>query len=245
MMRRAMGEDSHWLGCITYFAPCIGLVDGMRVSSDVGEKWNQKVGTVNADGTGGGTQNSIEETYFCQFFNNVLWQNDPDNIFLRADRIAMNDREIRAIALWNGILGVSINTSDEFQSIPAERRRLWHFLRPQTEPWTASLPYFQGGSDLRVAVRAFALGNAWAVAILNDGMKPITERLRVKDWIGQEKVFIYSWGPEGSKALGEATEWAAEIQGHDVQLLYLSKDGTPPPANLTLGGHLTTKGKAK
>ncbi|KAB1154028.1 glycoside hydrolase family 36 protein [Flavobacterium luteum] len=34
-MRKAMGEDSYFLGCSAVFGPCIGFVDGMRTGGDI------------------------------------------------------------------------------------------------------------------------------------------------------------------------------------------------------------------
>ena len=236
MIRKAIGEDSYWLGCITYFAPCVGFMDGMRVSSDVGVAWNDAAGGIGNDGCGGGIQNSIEESHGCQFFNNLLWQNDPDVIFFREDCINLTEGEIRALAYWNGILGVSINTSDDLPRLAPERLGLWRFVRPQKTPWTAHFPYWEGGSQFKVAVRAFPAFHSWAVVILNDNNTRIVERFRIQDWIGLPGAFLYEWGPEGAKALGKMSEWIAELAGHRVALLYVSGDNTPPPPGLTLGG---------
>jgi len=237
-IRRAIGDESYWLGCITYFAPCIGLLDGMRVASDVGVTWNTNDGGTGNDGTGGGTQNSVEETYHCQFFNNVLWQNDPDVTFLRDNRIFLSESEVQALAFFNGILGVSLNTSDDIPDVPERRRKLWQFLRPQTTPWTARLPYVAGGSRLKVAVRDFSTLGTHAVVLLNDSLNAVAELLKVRDWIGRDTAFLFEWGPTGARPLGEQAEWLARLPAHQATLLYLALKNTPPPPTLTLGGWL-------
>src|SRR5690606_29401920 len=98
-IRAAIG-DSYWLGCIAYFAPMIGWCDGMRVSSDVGVKWDAAGGTGN-DGVGGGIPNAIEETHGCHFFHNVFWQNDPDVTFFREQHIELSQAEVESLAYWN------------------------------------------------------------------------------------------------------------------------------------------------
>jgi len=234
-IRGAIGDDSYWLGCITYFAPCIGYMDGMRVSSDVGVEWNDRPGGIGNDGCGGGTQNAVEESYGCQFFNNLWWQNDPDVTFFRERFIGMTESEIFALAVWNGILGVAMNTSD-LAALSPHRRDLWRFMRPQAQPWTATLPYLAGGSRLKVAVRAYAAERSWAVVLLNDTRSPICERLLISDWIGQPSATLFRWGPSAAPALGEQTQYLAELPGHSAVLLYLSSDGRAPAAGLTLGG---------
>ena len=237
-IRQAIGEESYWLGCITYFAPSIGYVDGMRVSSDVGVSWDG-AGGIGNDGVGGGTQNMLDESYGCQFFNNLFWQNDPDVTFLRDEYINMSSDEIFALACWNGILGVAINTSDDFQHLPPERLRLWEFIRPQREPWTARLPYWEGGSHLKVAVRDYPALQSWAVVILNDQRDPRTERLFLKDWFAQATAHVFTWGPDGAEPQGERTEWLAELPGRRATVLYLSTDGAPPPVGLSIGGWMS------
>ena len=211
-IRGAIGEDSYWLGCISYFAPCIGYMDGMRVSSDVGVEWNDRPGGIGNDGCGGGTQNSVEESYGCQFFNNVWWQNDPDVTFFRERYIGMSATEIHALAVWNGILGVAMNTSD-LASLSRHRRDLWRFMRPQRAPWTATLPYLAGGSRLKVAVRTFAAGQSWAVVLLNDTRASIIERMAIIDWIGQASATLFDWDPSEARPLASRRTTSPSCQG--------------------------------
>ena len=234
-IREEIGPDSHWLGCIAHFAPGIGLHDSMRVASDVGLSWNGPGGTGN-DGTGGGTQNMIEEMFATQYFNEVLWQNDPDVLYLRDCYIEHDQRAIEALACWHGILGGSVNTSDPFELLPPERLAWWHFLRPAAQPAIARLPYFESGHRFRVAVRHYPAHDAWAVLLLNDRTEAGTGICRLADLVGRERSVCYRWGPGLAEPLGELDRVVAEIPAHGHQLLYVSATGTPPPAGLTLGG---------
>ncbi|MDD4190357.1 MAG: alpha-galactosidase, partial [Mangrovibacterium sp.] len=67
LIREEIGAGSYWLAGTSPFAPLIGFVDGMRVSNDVENAWTRD-----------GVRNMFQETYNCQYFNNVFWQNDPD-----------------------------------------------------------------------------------------------------------------------------------------------------------------------
>ena len=159
-MRQAMGDECHWLACISYFAPMIGLVDSMRVSSDVGTKWGTEGGNGN-DGVGGGTQNMIEESFATLYQNNILWQTDPDVVFVRDWHTHHQAHEVESLMRWHGLLGHSINTSDEIGDLPPERLAMWRWLRPQEQPWTAELPFFAEGHIFRIAVRDYPQANGW------------------------------------------------------------------------------------
>ncbi len=235
--REAMGSDAYWLGCITYFAPSVGYMNGMRVSSDVGVDWSTQGGTGN-DGVGGGTQNSVSETFYCQFFNNVLWQNDPDVLFLREFHINLTELEIETLAYFYAISGASVNTSCPIGQVAEHRRKLWEFLRPGDVPTTAAAPFFAGDDRLRVLTRRYEQTDAWAVLVMNPGVEELCERFSVQDLIGLENAHAFDWSYEGHRHFGEHHHVFARLPRHGHRLLYLNAHGTPPPDNLTLGGYL-------
>ncbi|MDX2109614.1 MAG: glycoside hydrolase family 36 protein [Verrucomicrobiota bacterium] len=235
MIRECIGEDSFWLGCIAFFGPYIGYVDSMRMTSDVSADWGELKPSVN--GPEGGTGNVVYETYNTLYLNNTLFQNDPDALYLRDYHISMDEQEIQALALFFGILGVSINTSDRIAEMPANRQRLWRFIRPQRTPWTAALPRFGKEDVLHTAVRHYPQTGGHAFLVLNPTKAPILAHYSVQELIGQASVTAYTWGIDGATKLGEKSEFTLTVSGHQAQLFYLSTTGAPPPAELTLGGY--------
>lgn len=231
MIREEIGEESYWLACIAPFGPFLGFADGVRIANDVAVTW-----------TAGSTLNMVRESVADQYFNNVLWQNDPDVIYLRDFYTHLSEEETRALALWQGILGGSINTSEPLHEIAPERLRLWRFLRPAEEPWTASLPYWGRERKLRVAVRHYPEQDAWAVLAFNPNEEPVTERLEFADLTGTERLYCYRWGPEGAELLSEGGDWSfvtPQLPPHAAVLYYLSTTEAPPPDGLTLGGAIS------
>lgn len=238
MVRSCIGEESHWLGCISYFQPCIGYMDGMRVSSDTGPQWSSFGGTGN-DGVGGGVENVVQEIFGAHYFNNVLWQNDPDCLFLRDYHIHMNVVEIRTLALMAGTLGVMVNTSDSFHKLSPDRLALWKFLQPEDRRFTARLPFYeQKERVIQTAVREYPEQKAWALFCMNPSPQTVIDQFTVEEVIQQTSVAVFSWSEKGSKALGEKTEFVQKFGPHESHLFYLSATGTPPPASLTLGGRM-------
>ena len=231
MIRQEIGQDSYWLGCICPFAPAIGLVDGIRIGNDVGCAWNR-----------GGTGNMLNESFVDQYFNNVWWQNDPDVLYLRDFHTHLSDAETMAIALWDGILGGSVNTSAPLHRLSPERLRLWRFLKPADRHATARAPYWASRRRLLVLVRDYPDLDSAAVLALNPTDGPLTEQMTVAELVGRERAFCHLWGPDGATPLGRRADLAPQLAGHAAVLYYLSPGEEPPPADLTLGG--ATMGEA-
>jgi hypothetical protein len=225
-IRGAIGEESFWLGCIAPFLPFIGFADGMRIGGDVGADWKG----------GFGPQNMLQETQADQYFNNLWWQNDPDAILVRNFHNHLTDAEVRSLALWQGMLGGVICTSDPLHELSPERQALWRFLAPG-DPWTVDLPFFNTEEPLRVAVRQFADPQAWAVLVFNATDEPMTRNFTLTELTGQEALHAFTWGPEGSSAIGKVDALLLTVPPHSAELYYLTSSPTPPPANFTLGGY--------
>lgn len=236
MIRQTIGEEAGWLGCIAYFAPYLGLVDAMRVSSDTGHVWRTSP-EHNENGPEGGVANVVAETYHTLYFNNLFWQNDPDALILRDYHTELTSPEVEALALFCGLTGVVINTSDRFHEMTPERLNLWRFIRPQSEPWEVDLPGFDERRPLYTAVRTYPALGTWAAVVLNPTSKRQVEIVRLRDWCGLESAACFRWGPGRCEPLGETRTLAIELEPHTALLYYISPHGTPPPPELTVGGY--------
>jgi hypothetical protein len=227
MIRQEIGEDSYWLGCIMPFAPSIGAVDGMRIANDVGPEWSE-----------GSTGNMIQESSADQYFNNIWWQNDCDAVLLRSRFSSLEPQEVKALAYWQGVLGVSISTSEFFQELASERLNLWYFLEPDENPWTAAMPRWHRQGPLKIAAREFRGLDAWAVVVLNPTSETQTISIPMDQVIGAEAAYVFSWEPGRAKRLGKYTSLVSEVPSHQAQLYFVSLWGEPPPPDLSLGGKL-------
>ena len=227
MIRRCIGEENFWLGCIAPFAPFIGYADAMRIGGDVGASWEG----------GFGPKNMLAESLADQYFNNVWWQNDPDAILVRDFHLQLTDDEIHALALWQGILGGTVNTSDPLHEIAADRLALWRFLEPG-DGGMAMLPdWDRTGGGVRYAVRHYADQDAWAVLVFNASDDACTVRLDLARLTGVARGTIYTWGPtRPPQSLGVDLTPVITVPQHAARLYYLSGTGTPPPPEMTLGG---------
>jgi hypothetical protein len=223
-IRDSIGEDAYLLACIAPYAPCVGLVDGMRVANDAGPSWSE---------TSQG--NMIQETVASQYLNNVLWQNDPDSLVLRAERTFLEPQETEALALWSGVLGGAVTTSDLLHRLPPERLALWRFLEPG-ETATATMPFWEGSRRLRVAVRRYVAPEGFAVCALNPAPESVTERFSLADLVGAPEAHVWEWGPGRAESLGRRRDLVVEAGGRSARLFYVALADEGPPGDLTLGG---------
>jgi hypothetical protein len=224
MIREEIGEESYWLDCISPFSPAIGYVDGMRVSYDAVTEWS----------AGSNLDNVINEMLAGQYFNNVLWQNDPDVIFLRQTKLS--DAEVQSLALWSGISGGTITTSDRFHKLPAERLKLWRFIQPAQKQITAVFPLWYGDKKLVVAVRAYPDGKSWAVLVFNNTPRSAEDSYILREVIGQGSAYCFEWHPGGSKPLGKLNNLSQKLDAHQSILYYISQDDNAPAADMGLAG---------
>jgi len=110
LVRKASGRDVYILGCniaqnMRTLGASIGLVDGMRVGSDIGARWSGII-----SGATMGTR--------LYFMHNRLWHNDPDCLMLR-EPLTLD--QARAWGSWIGISGQLNIASEWLPGLPNER----------------------------------------------------------------------------------------------------------------------------
>jgi len=112
---RAEIGDALWLGCGFPLWAATGLVDAVRIGRDVGVKWSgeQSAESLLRDQT---TRNHA---------SGVLWQADPDCILLRDRYHELTDQQVAALALFAGLAGGVLMTSDAFDALSDERIKLF------------------------------------------------------------------------------------------------------------------------
>lgn len=215
MIDREIGEDSYWLACIAPFQQMIGHADGMRVSNDVSWRWNDET-----------TGNMFREMYADQFFNNVLWQNDPDVLYLRDYSIQLSENEKYAIALYDGFMGGMITTSCRFPTLSEDMLDLWAFIKPSNEHVVAELPFYGQEREIIATTRDYPAGIGIFFANIQDETR--SEVYNIKQLTGIPKAYCYKWYPE-NELIGIKENIKIDLDPHESLLLYCSEDGSLPP----------------
>ncbi len=225
VIREEIGAGSFWASSISPFAPMIGFVDSMRVGNDVESSWTEQ-----------GVGNMINETYYTQYFNNVFWQNDPDVIYLRDVNSDLNETQKNSLALWNGILGGVVSTSDRFSTWSEDQLQRWRLLQPQERPQSATLPFWGEDKKFKVALRRHKDPRGWGLLIFNDSDEMMQESYTIDELIGHRNAWVYLWELGKSSGLGKLNQITVTLQKHESKLLFLGDNNSNPPEDLAISG---------
>lgn len=223
MIREEIGEESYWLACISPFQPMIGFADAVRVSNDI---WSWSKGSA---------LNVIEEMTACQYFNHLLFQTDPDVSHLRHYDTKFNDTQTETLALFNGIMGGIVNTSDRFHKLRPDRLKLWRFIQPGETAQKATLPFWDKQENLYVAVREYD-NDSWGILFVNPEDNEFSTSYTLSDLIDKEEGWLFDWQPGAAKALKQSQTIKISLPPHASRLFYVSQNNTPPPKDMAISG---------
>ncbi len=223
LIREEIGEESYWMACISPFQSMVGYANAVRTSNDVHPKWI-KTSTINM----------FQEMRADQFFNNVLFHNDPDVLYLRNYKTDLSENEAYSIALYDGILGGVINTSCRYNTVEEEYKKLWKFLKPTEKFHTAKIPNWSNPSETLIAVREYDNSKDKAVLFVNISGETIDSTYVLNEICGIEKATVYEWKPQHSEKVGEGETVTINLKSHESVLYYISTDGKAPSPGSTL-----------
>ncbi|MET3666087.1 glycoside hydrolase family 36 protein [Caulobacter sp. 1776] len=121
LIREEIGE-ALWLGCGCPLWASIGYVDAMRIGRDIGVSWK---GDYSAESL-------LRDQVTRNHASGRLWQADPDCILLRSRFHELSDDEVRSLALFAGLAGGVLMTSDHLGELSPERAALFAALLRET-----------------------------------------------------------------------------------------------------------------
>lgn len=132
-LRQAAGEDCFLLGCGCPLGSAIGLVDGMRVSSDVSEEWEPSYAGIHTffrhEPDFPSARNAIHNSLTRAFLHRRWWLNDPD-VLLPGPGLTLNDAEFETLATVTALTGGLLLVSGKLAEITPQRIRQWSSLLP-------------------------------------------------------------------------------------------------------------------
>jgi len=124
IIREAVG-DGFILGCGAPILPSVGLVDGMRVSGDVKERWSPGLlGLAGADCGAPSLRESARNNLTRAALHRRWWLNDPDCLLVRDQNTSLGPDEVRLLATVVALTGGLGLISDDLSAIPEDRRAL-------------------------------------------------------------------------------------------------------------------------
>jgi len=165
LIREEIG-DSLWLGCGGPIWAPIGLMDAVRIGRDVGVSWK---GNHSAESL-------LRDQTSRNFANGILWQADPDCILLRSRFHELTDGEVQSLALFAGLSGGLLMTSDQLDEVSEERRQLLARLIGNGTTHTCNFPRLGQGDSVLVQQATESDGTV-LTHVFNTGDQPAQRSL--------------------------------------------------------------------
>jgi len=223
MIRSEIGEESFWLACISPFQPFIGLADGMRIANDLTCIWSHEA-----------ARHHITESTADQYFNNILWQNDPDVIYVRDVVTKFNEDETKLVAIWNALLGGIVCTSDPLHRVSSERLDLWRFLSPSQYHGKASVLNWDKPGLKNCLIRQYQ--NGWGIYVINidDACMAFCLDLNVLIDSNAANFFVYEWNEQNITPIENLSSLCVTLSPHSGKLFFISETSVSSSSLLPL-----------
>jgi hypothetical protein len=207
LIREEIGE-AQWLLCGSPVWAPVGLVDAMRIGRDIGVSWK---GHYSAESL-------LRDQTARNFANGLLWQADPDCILLRDRFHELSDDQVHSLAMFAGLAGGVLMTSDQLDEVPEARRRLLAELAGDGQPYQCEFPLL-GRTALRYRLGTAPNGQPMAIS---EGDPLLVQRVRRPDGSVLLNVFntgdvaierLVTWELAGGR--GEVAEDGAVLEAND------------------------------
>jgi len=180
-IREAIGDDAFLLGCGAPLGPCVGLVDGMRVGSDVDPNWHP---IWSHDLSMPSTENALRNSLARAPFHGRLWANDPDCLLVRqrGPDLDLVLNEMRTLTALVALLGGMTLDSDHLPAIRPGRLKYLRQALPPTHVSARPLDLFEHEMPrLLVLPIERDWGCWWVAGVVNWGDRTTETTVRLAD----------------------------------------------------------------
>lgn len=212
VIREAIG-DAIWVGCGCPLWASIGLVEAVRIGRDMGVSWRGERSATDL----------LQDLASRNFGNHILWQTDPDCVLLRENFHHLSDIEIRSLAIYAGLTGGVMMTSDKLDELPLERIQLFkqfttkekmicHFpllgrkstnFTTDYDPIILQVQHPLDNPDGGIALFIFNTGDKSEKRIINFEKLNLPKSLKMENWIDSKSGSVI------------ANELSVELEPHD------------------------------
>jgi alpha-galactosidase len=182
LIRSVVGENVFLLGCGCPLLSAVGIVDAMRIGTDVATRW-LAVGGINPPASGDAftapkSESAVRNTVLRAWMHPTLWSNDPDCLLARDVETELTADEVRALATAVGLSGGTIMISDPVQRLTLERLRMIACLLPPLRERALPSSYFEPGIPGQVVARIERSWGSWClVGLFNQESSPQQVRI--------------------------------------------------------------------
>jgi alpha-galactosidase len=180
-IRAAIGDDAFLLGCGAPLGPCIGLVDGMRIGTDVDPNWHP---IFRYDLSAASTENALRNAITRAPFHNRLWLNDPDCLLVRqrGPDLDLVLNEMRTLTAVIALLGGLTLNSDNLPFIRPGRLKYLRQALPPTGVSARPLDLFEHEMPRRLLLPVERdWGRWWVAGVINWEDRTVQTTVRLAD----------------------------------------------------------------
>jgi alpha-galactosidase len=135
-IREAAGDETILLGCGCPLGPAVGLVDGMRIGTDVAPTWHPELFSprfnafVRNELAFVSARNAIRNIINRAPLHRRWWLNDPDCLLVRDHDSKLTEAEVRSLATAIALSGGMFLVSDDMTRLSPGRERYITSLLP-------------------------------------------------------------------------------------------------------------------
>jgi len=129
LIREVAGDDVFILGCGAPLGPSIGLVNGMRIGTDVGPNWvSRATRWLYGSRIESSVESSLVNCVTRSFLHDRLWINDPDCVMLRQGKLT--PEEMRTFVTVLAMTGGIVLISDDLREVNPEHLQDFRRMMP-------------------------------------------------------------------------------------------------------------------
>lgn len=156
----------------------VGLVDGMRIGSDVAAYWGRDG---NSDGPA--LSNAMRATLARGWFHGAWWHNDPDCVIVRAQNTDLSLDEVQAWAAIVALSGGMLFVGDDVSELEPERLELLARLLPPSGQAAEVAPPLVDRMPQRLHLRVRRPWGEWSVVgLANWTDAPVPATFEPAEW---------------------------------------------------------------
>jgi alpha-galactosidase len=249
-LRAAVGDQTYLLGCGCPLGSTLGLVDAMRIGSDVDVRWQPKYKGIGlffrSEPDMPSTRNAIQNSLTRAPMHRRWWVNDPDCLLLRLDT-ELTMAEVQTLATVISLTGGSLLLSDDLTRLPPERLCVAEVLLPLIGKTPYLLDWFDSSTPSRLQLDLQGAVGKWHVIslfnwdertrdllfCLNDFYLDPSGHYQARSFWDGKTYFVSG----GSKGIGEII--LEDVPPHGVAVLSLRKHISWMPAYLGSNLHIS------
>jgi alpha-galactosidase len=213
--------------------PSVGLVDGMRIGSDVAAEWGR-----DGHSDGPALSNAMRATLARGWFHGRWWTNDPDCVIVRAHDTELSLDEVRAWAAVVALSGGMLFVGDDVSEVEPDRLELLSRLLPPSGHAAEVAPRVVDRMPQRLHLRIERAWATWSViGIGNWSDNAVTAAFEPAEW-GLPAAVYHVFDLWSGEYLGRHQRLSlGRLAAHALRLLSVHPDlGRPQTVGST--GHL-------